>query len=423
VSILALTAGEAQIVATLAQQPQPSRGPHRAGATTARGATGPGFSFAVPRETDLEFYGAEERASLFRKAIARLEQMGGERCTVDFGPFRQVGEMLYGGPWLAERLAGIEDFLGRQPTHVHPVSRAILARGAKYSAVDLFRARERLKALRAICMRTFDRADVLVVPTFPALPTRAEVAADSEAWSQRLGYYTSFVNLLGLAALALPSDFDERGLPAGITLVGPAGSDARLCELGLAWQRRCRLPLGATRWFLAESLEVETVPARDRRDPDAENSHTAPSPAPARVCVPELGSVRLAVAGAHLRGQPFHAALRGTGARFVRGCRTACRYRFVALMDLDPPRPGLLRDDKRGGAVLVEIYDLPMEGFGRLVGSVAPPLAIGTIELEDGEAVKGFLCESHAAVRARDITDFGGWVAFREQMAAAQDTG
>ena len=84
-------------------------------------------------------------------------------------------------------------------------------------------------------------------------------------------------------------------------------------------------------------------------------------------------------------------------------------------MDLKPPRPGLLRDAERSGAVDVEIYDVPFEGFGKLVASVAPPLAIGTIELADGERVKGFLCESFAAERARDITDFGGWIAFREQ--------
>ena len=64
----------------------------------------------------------------------------------------------------------------------------------------------------------------------------------------------------------------------------------------------------------------------------------------------------------------------------------------------------------------MEIYDLPMAGFGALVASVAPPLAIGTVELADGEAVKGFLCESYAAACARDITDFGGWVAFLERL-------
>jgi allophanate hydrolase len=123
------------------------------------------------------------------------------------------------------------------------------------------------------------------------------------------------------------------------------------------------------------------------------------------------------VAGAHLRGQPLHPNLLTTGARFVRAARTAPRYRFVALTDLAPPRPGLLRDEARAASIQVELYDLPTAGFGALVASVAPPLAIGTVELADGEAVKGFLCESYAALRARDITDFGGWVAYLERRA------
>ena len=85
----------------------------------------------------------------------------------------------------------------------------------------------------------------------------------------------------------------------------------------------------------------------------------------------------------------------------------------MAFMDLTPPRPGLLWDESRNGSIRLEIYDLPFEGFGKLVASVAPPLAIGTVELEDGEKVKGFLCESWAARSAEDITDFGGWIAFR----------
>jgi allophanate hydrolase len=160
----------------------------------------------------------------------------------------------------------------------------------------------------------------------------------------------------------------------------------------MAWQRLVDLPLGATGYRLSE-------PANRSKQPIAP--------------IPE-NWVRVSVAGAHLRGQPLHAALLATGARFVRVCQTAARYRFMAFMDLQPPRPSLLRDEQRGRAVQVEIYDLPMDGFGRLVASVAPPLAIGTVDLSDGEAVKGFLCESWAARNARDITEFGGWIAFRE---------
>ena len=160
----------------------------------------------------------------------------------------------------------------------------------------------------------------------------------------------------------------------------------------MRWQRATNLPLGATGNLLP--------PARAAA---IDGSHRA-------VRVPD--HVRVAVAGAHLRGQPLHHDLRRWGGEFVRSCRSASRYRFMAFLDLKPPRPGLLRDDTRPGAVDLEIFDMPVEGFGRLVASVAPPLAIGTVELADGEMVKGFLCESFAAATARDITDFGGWRKF-----------
>ena len=259
---------------------------------------------------------------------------------------------------------------------MHPTTRAVLARGADYSAVDVFKAMHRLASLRRECLKVFERADMLVVPTLPALPTRADVEADSAGWSRRLGRYTNFVNLLGLPALAVPAGFGPDGLPGGVTLIGPAGSERRLCEIGTAWQRWTKLPLGATRVRLPDGRGA---------CPNGESRPAA------------KGMVRVAVAGAHLSGQPLHEELAALRARFVRACRTAARYRFLALMDLRPPRPGLLRDQERPGAVAVEIYDLPTEGFGALTASVAPPLAIGTIELEDGEAVKGFLCESFAA--------------------------
>ena len=120
----------------------------------------------------------------------------------------------------------------------------------KSGVVDVFRGDYRLQELRAICLDVFKQVEVLVVPTLPTIPTRAEVEADSIGWSRRLGTYTNFVNLLGLAALSVPAGFTRRGLPSGITLIGPAGSDSRLCELGKTWQRSLALPLGATDYKL-----------------------------------------------------------------------------------------------------------------------------------------------------------------------------
>jgi allophanate hydrolase len=367
--------------------------PRTAGATDAS----PAPVYATPRKEDLEFFDETGQERLFRDTLAELDRCGWRQIEVDFRPYRKVALLLYEGPCVAERWAGIGEFVEKHPDEVHPVSRAVLRDGLKYTAVDLFRVQHELEELRVTCLKAFEEADVLVVPTLPALPLVADVEADSATWSRRLGHYTNFVNLLRLAAVAVPAGFTKSGLPGGITLIGPGGSEQKLCGLARAWQARANLPLGAT---------------GQRRK--------APAIMPASSPASSAGTVRVAVAGAHLRGQPLHADLLKTGARFVRQCRTAPRYRFLAFMDLKPPRPGLLRDEERAGAALVEVYEIPLAGFGALVASVAPPLAIGTVELEDGESVKGFLCESWHARGARDITDFGGWVAFRQHLDAAK---
>jgi allophanate hydrolase len=79
----------------------------------------------------------------------------------------------------------------------------------------------------------------------------------------------------------------------------------------------------------------------------------------------------------------------------------------------------LLRVKAGGGAAIEpETWALPEAAFGRFVAAVPAPLSIGTIELQDGRAVKGFLVEAEAAAGARDISSFGGWRAFMAQEAA-----
>jgi allophanate hydrolase len=358
------------------------------------------FRFAIPRPDQLEFFGDTARQQAFGSAVERLEALGGVRTTIDFQPLQDVASLLYKGPWLSERVAVLGNFLRNHWADIYPATREVLEAASQYSAADYFRGSYRLESLRPRCQAIFDSADMLVVPTMPALPTLAAVQSDSVTWSGRLGYYTNFVNLLKLSAIAVPAGFLPDGLPHGITLIAPAGTESELCRFGADWQRATNLPLGAT---------------GNRLPPRSKAQAAKPELARAQPCAAD--HVRVAVAGAHLRGQPLHPDLRRWGGEYVRSCRSAARYRFMAFMDLKPPRPGLLRDDARPGSVELEIFDMPVEGFGRLVASVAPPLAIGAVELADGEMVKGFLCESFAAATARDITDFGGWRNFRDQQA------
>ena len=354
VSIFALTVADAQTVCSIASG---GTWPEALPAKAVGGGENPfhGATFATPRDEDLEFEGDRDQAALFRQALAGLEHLGARRVAIDLRPFREVASLLYEGPWLAERLASFGEFLNHHSSEVHPVTRTILSGGSRYRAVDVFEGQYRLKALRETCLKLLGPSTLLVVPTLPTIPTRAQVKADSLGWSRRLGYYTNFVNLLGLAAIVLPSGFTPHGLPASITLLGSGGSDRRLCELGIAWQRGLNLPLGATGRPLPKEQET---PAACVSRPES---------------IPPA-YVRVAVAGAHRRGQPLHPDLLQTGARFVRGCRTASHYRFVALLDLDPPRPGLLRDEERAGSAYVELYDLPVAGFGGAggIGRAAP---------------------------------------------------
>jgi allophanate hydrolase len=140
----------------------------------------------------------------------------------------EAGDLLYTGPWVAERLAGLEGFLADHPGDVLPVTRAVIEQGRVFTAVDAFRARHRLQELRAECNRAWLVADVLLLPTVPTTFTRAQLAEEPVARNLVLGRYTQFANLLDLAALAVPTGTTPDGRPVGVTLLGPAFSEARL---------------------------------------------------------------------------------------------------------------------------------------------------------------------------------------------------
>ena len=118
--------------------------------------------------------------------------------------------------------------------------------------------------------------------------------------------------------------------------------------------------------------------------------------------------VQLAVCGAHMTGLPLNHQLTDRGARFRGVFRTAPNYRLFALPGGPPARPGLMRADC-GAKIEVEVWEVPISQFGSFVAGIPAPLGIGTVELEDGDHVKSFICEAHATQGARDITDLGGW--------------
>ena len=190
------------------------------------------FRFGVPAQRDLEFFGDNEAAALFGRAIKLVEKAGGTAVEIEFAPFRDAGNLLYTGPWVAERLVATERLLKEQPEALLPVTRAIIEDGCSHSALDAFRAQYELAALRRQAEREISAIDCLLMPTTGTIYQIAAVAADPVRLNSNLGLYTSFANLLDLSALALPAGFRRNGLPFGISLLAPAFADYALLDLG-----------------------------------------------------------------------------------------------------------------------------------------------------------------------------------------------
>jgi allophanate hydrolase len=211
------------------------------------------FRFGVPRPEQLRFFGNDTARDLFATAVTRLAGLGGRAVTIDYQPFADAAALLYDGPWVAERAAALGDFLQRSPDALHPVTRQIMAGAARFSAVDAFNGRYRLAALSAATEPVWRAIDVLLLPTTGTIYRLDEVAREPLALNTNLGYYTNFVNLLDLCAIAVPNGFDKNGLPAGITLVAPAWHDPLIAGLAARFQRATELTLGATGADLAAS--------------------------------------------------------------------------------------------------------------------------------------------------------------------------
>jgi allophanate hydrolase len=352
----------------------------------------PGVRLGVPFAGDRLFFGDKLSAAAYDAALERLSGLGAKIVEIDIEPFYAAARLLYEGPWVAERYLTVKALIASAPESMHPVTRQVLLAGAHGTAADAFAAYYQLEDLRRVRDHTFRTIDAMALPTVPTIYKIQEVLGDPIQLNSRLGTYTNFVNLLDLCALAVPASMRADGTPFGVTLLAPAGEDAALAAIGREFHYATDLPLGA--------LEA-------RQPPLAKPSGLSMD-----------GEIPIAVVGAHLSGMPLNGELREAGGRFVEQSMTAAHYRLYALGGTKPPKPGLLRVRNGAGvAIEVEIWALSESAFGRFVAAVPQPLSIGTLELDDGRRVKGFLVEAEAVDGARDISSFGGWRAYVAQQA------
>jgi allophanate hydrolase len=375
ISIFATTVQDARTVLSVAAAFDPAD-PYARPSMPAVPAPGGPLRFAVPADKDLEFFGDTENARLFAEMVARLEAMGGEKVVIDLTPFRETAILLYDGPWVAERTAAVGDFVSAHEAECDPTVAKIVLGGKNKTAVDAFKAIYRLEEFRRQTALVLAGVQFLLVPTAPTTYTVEALKADPVTLNSRMGTYTNFMNLLDLAGIAIPAGFGSTGLPFGVTLVGPAFTDMRLAGFAQTIMDALKLTPGGPqrRKIMDERLEI-------------------------------------AVVGAHMTGLPLNHELTSRGGRFVAASRTSPNYKFYALAGGPPFRPGLVRTEG-GASIELEVWSLPLAEVGGFLAGVPSPLAIGTLELEDGRKVKGFLCEQAGLTGAQDITSTGGWRKF-----------
>jgi allophanate hydrolase len=341
---------------------------------TPAGRIGGSFRFGVPKV--LDFAGDPDTPGLFAEAVEHMKSLGGTPVEMDLTPFTDAAKLLYEGPWVAERWAAVGEFVESHPDAVFPVTRKILEDSKGWDATATFKAQYRLRELARETEAIWKQIDVLLLPTTPRLYTVAENLADPYVTNATLGRYTNFMNLLDLAAVAMPAGRARGGrAPWGVTLAAPAGWDAVLLEL--------------TGKFRGETMKID--------------GHRPP-----------LQKIPLLVCGAHLEGLALHWQLADRGAVLRESTRTAAVYRMFAIPAAGaiPPRPALIRDDANGAAIEVEVWELEPAAFGDFVSKIPGPLGIGKVLLESGEEVPGFIAEPRATAGAEEITSFGGWKAW-----------
>ena len=329
----------------------------------------------VPLPHQRVFFGDTQAEYFYDRALLTLSQSA-ELVAIDIAPLLEAAQLLYGGPWVAERTAAAERLLLSNPEAIDPTVRSIIAPGLDMRAVDLWNGIYRLAALQRHADTMWQDIDALAFPTTGTTYRVAELLAEPVALNSNLGRYTNFVNLLDMAAIAVPAGTRENATGFGITLIGPAATDIALMDLAET--------------FLA-AADNPPPPPLDLGD--------------------RMDTVKLAVVGAHLEGMPLHWQLTSRNARFVGAFETAPTYRLYAMADSVPPKPALVHSTD-GAAIKVEVYELGLAEFGSFVVEVPPPLAIGTVTLADGSSVKGFVAEPRALTGAEDITHLGGWRAF-----------
>lgn len=339
------------------------------------------FTFAVPNEEQLKFFGNDSAEKLFEKSVKVMQDLGGIKHALDFTLFLDAAKLLYEGPWVAERYVAIEKLITEQADELLPVIKEIIGGAENKTAMDVFKAEYQMQVYRAKSKNVVAQYDFILTPTAGTIYTIDEVNADPIVKNSNLGYYTNYMNLLDCACVAVPGGFLENELPWGISLVSAAMSDRKLLSYANKLQQQLKIKPGNVNIELPQTVAPE---------------------------ITYTDSIQVIVCGAHLNGLALNWQLTERGAKLMEITTTTDAYKMYVI-EGSLQRPALVRDDANGNSISIEIWELPKSEFGSFVAGITSPLGIGKVETSDGRLLPGFICEGYAVKEAKEITELGSW--------------
>jgi allophanate hydrolase len=339
-------------------------------------------------DSQLKFFGDKAYTQLYQQTIESLNNDGVDLIEIDYAAFDEAALMLYEGPWVAERYLACQPLIDENPEAIHPVVREIVKKGKYPSAADLFTYQYRLQGLKSRCRKAIEEIDCLLTPTAGKHFTIAEMLEQPVICNSQLGYYTNFMNLFDMAAVAVPTGFTETGMPFGVTISSLNFRDRSLLSIANRIEALFHTPLGALNMKRPNSL-ANSIADQTRVD--------------------------LVVCGAHLEGLPLNWQLKERGAILKAKTQSSPDYKLFALAGGSIARPGMLRAAQGGRAIDVEVWSIPSLELGSFVAAIPEPLGIGKVQLADGSWKSGFICDGNGLADATDITDFCSWKAWIAQ--------
>ena len=179
--------------------------------------------------------GLHEDADLAYRAVAsHLEGLGHDVVELHWEPRSGYPEAF---TTIWKSAAASLDLAQSEHELLEPLTRYLVEAGERLGAHELARALRELSAWEEDTIGQFSSVDVVLTPGLATVPPRLGFydAQDPEVnFRQQVEVtpYSSFVNVAGLPALALPVALGAEGLPVGIQLVGQPGADATLLQLG-----------------------------------------------------------------------------------------------------------------------------------------------------------------------------------------------